>query len=335
MEQSPLISVIIPVYNVENYLSQCVDSILIQTYANVEIILVNDAATDNSGKICADYAKVNSNVKVLTKDNGGAGMARNAGLDIASGEWIIFQDADDFWDDKNGLQNLIDFHHSVSYEVDLIFFNYKRYFQKDKDFIDRPDFSKDLIDTVDKDSKVAKLFLNAFIPAPPWGKLIKKKFLLDNKIYFPNLRSSEDIPWFMKLIINSTNFTFTNLRFHVYRKQVETSLTYAFNKKKYDTLYEIVASESAKYESAVEKTKYHHYIMSFFAYQYLILLSMSVNFKMGVFLAEQKQLKKLSWLLKYNRIKKVQQIQKLMKILPQHAVSYLLNYYAKKVVNKK
>lgn len=335
MSYSPLISVIIPVYNVEEYLPQCVDSILMQTYPNVEIILVNDAATDNSGKLCAEYARQNSNIRVLTKDNGGAGMARNAGLDIASGEWVIFQDADDFWDDKSGLQNLIDFHSTIAYNVDLIFFNYKRFFQKDKIYVDRPDFSSDLIDTVDKDSKVAKLFLNAFIPAPPWGKLINKKFLIDNEIYFPNLRSSEDIPWFMELIIQSSNFTFTNLRFHVYRKQVETSLTYAFNKKKYDTLFHIVSTESDKYEAVVQKTKYHQYIMSFFAYQYLILLSMSVNFKTDVFLSEQKRLKKLKWLLKYNRIKKVQQIQKLMKLLSQAAVSYLLNYYAKKVVNKK
>lgn len=331
----PQISVIIPVYNVENYLQQCVDSILMQTYSNVEIILVNDAATDNSSQLCADYEKKYSNVKVINKENGGAAMARNAGLKIASGDWIIFQDADDFWDDKEGLTKLIAFYNSVTYEVDLIFFNYKRYFQKDKKYIDRPDFSKDLMETVDKDLKVAKLFLNPFIPAPPWGKLINRKFLMKNEIYFPNLRSSEDIPWFMELINKSTNFTFTNLRFHVYRKQVETSLTFAFNKKKYDTLFNIVESESNKYEGKTEKSKYHQYIMSFFAYQYLILLSMSVNFEMAVFKSEQKRLKKLSWLLKYNRISKVQQIQKLMKFLPQSAVSYLLNYYAKKVVNKK
>lgn len=335
MEQNPLISVIIPVYNAEKYLSECIDSILLQTYLNLELILVNDGSVDNSSKICDNYAKANSNVTAITTNNGGAAMARNVGLEIAAGKWIIFQDADDFWDDNNGLQNLIDFKKSISYDVDLIFFNYKRYFQKNNEFVDRPDFSNDLLETVDKDSKVVKLFLNAFIPAPPWGKLIKRKLLLDNKIYFPNLRSSEDIPWFIDLIINSTNFTFTNLRFQVYRKQVETSLTYSFNKKKYDTLYEIVESASTKYESGTQKSKYNQYIMSFFAYQYIILLSMSVNFKMDVFLLEQKRLKKLSWLLNYNRIKKVQQIQKLRKFLPQLAVSYLLNYYAKKVVNKK
>ena len=335
MKENPLISVIIPVYNAEKYLPKCVDGILMQTYTNVEVILVNDAATDNSGILCAKYEQDYKNVKVITKENGGAGMARNAGLDQASGEWIIFQDADDYWDDKNGLENLLKFYQSVEYNVDIIFFNYKRYFQQDNEFVDRPDFSKELIETIDKDEKVKKLFANAFIPAPPWGKLIRRKFLLDNKIYFPNLRSSEDIPWFMELIIKSSNFTFTNLRFHVYRKQVETSLTYAFNKKKYDTLFSIVETESEKYENKQEKTKDHEYIMSFFAYQYLILLSMSVNFKMGVFMAEQKRLKKLSWLLNYDQIKKVQQIKKLIKILPQSAVSFMLNYYAKKVVNKK
>lgn len=334
MKNYPLISIIIPVYNAENYLTQCVESILEQTYDNLEIILVNDDSTDNSGLLCDEFKQKNNKVKVIHKDNEGAALTRNRGLLEAKGEWIIFQDADDFWDDRNGLQQLMDYYNTIDYEVDLVFFNYKRYFQSDNLYMDRPDFQSILMNTVDKEVKVKQLFLNAFIPAPPWGKLIKKELLLANEIYFPNLRSSEDIPWFIQLIQKSTNFSFVNTRFHVYRKQVASSLTYAFNKKKYDTLFDIVNSESKKWKEVKENSN-HDYIMSFLAYQYLILLSMSVNFKFGTFLAEQKRLKKMSWLLKYDKIKKVKQIQKLRKFLPQSAVSYALHYYAKQVVNKK
>lgn len=91
-----LISVIVPVYNVENYLEKCVDSILNQTYKNLEIILVDDGSTDNCGKMCDEYAKKDGRIKVIHKQNGGLSDARNAGIDIAQGEFIGFIDSDDY-----------------------------------------------------------------------------------------------------------------------------------------------------------------------------------------------------------------------------------------------
>jgi len=91
-----LISIIIPVYNVEEYLQRCLDSIIAQTYSNVEIILVNDGSKDGSGMICNEYEKKNDRIKVVHKENGGSSSARNAGLDVASGEWVGFVDSDDY-----------------------------------------------------------------------------------------------------------------------------------------------------------------------------------------------------------------------------------------------
>ncbi|MBE6555932.1 MAG: glycosyltransferase family 2 protein [Ruminococcaceae bacterium] len=97
-EQSkhPLISVIVPVYNVEKYLERCVKSILLQTYDRLEIILVNDGSKDGSGKLCDELAKGDPRIVVLHKENGGASSARNAGLDLAHGEYIGFVDSDDW-----------------------------------------------------------------------------------------------------------------------------------------------------------------------------------------------------------------------------------------------
>ena len=92
----PLISIIVPIYNVERYLRRCVDSILNQTYPNLEIILVNDGSPDNSHVICEDYAEKHSNVKVVKKENGGLSSARNYGLAYATGEYIGFVDSDDW-----------------------------------------------------------------------------------------------------------------------------------------------------------------------------------------------------------------------------------------------
>ena len=107
MERSPLISVIVPVYKVEAYLGRCVDSLLTQTYENLEIILVDDGSPDNSGKLCDDYAARAPRIRVIHKENGGLSSARNAGIDAARGEYLGFVDSDD-WLDEHTYEWLMD-----------------------------------------------------------------------------------------------------------------------------------------------------------------------------------------------------------------------------------
>ena len=91
-----LISIIVPVYNVEKYLRQCLDSLIKQTYKNIEIVIIDDGSTDNSGKICDEYEKKNKNIKVIHKKNEGLGLARNTGLELIKGEYVMFVDSDDY-----------------------------------------------------------------------------------------------------------------------------------------------------------------------------------------------------------------------------------------------
>lgn len=95
-ERSPLVSIIVPVYNVEKYLRECVDSILAQTYRNLEVLLIDDGSPDRSGAICDEYAAADPRVRVIHQANAGAATARNTGLNIAAGELISFIDSDDF-----------------------------------------------------------------------------------------------------------------------------------------------------------------------------------------------------------------------------------------------
>ena len=117
MEQNVLISVIVPVYNVEKYLPKCVDSILNQTYRNLEIILVDDGTPDTSGVICDAYAARDSRVKVIHKENGGLSSARNAGIDIARGEYLGFVDSDD-WIEPDTYESLLAL--ALKYSVKLV-----------------------------------------------------------------------------------------------------------------------------------------------------------------------------------------------------------------------
>lgn len=124
---NPKISIIVPVYNAENYLDECIHSILRQTYSNIELVLVNDGSHDNSHDICERYSQ-KENVKYLLKENGGASSARNAGLDKASGEYIMFVDADDFID-----QNMVESLYVAlnTHKAQVSCCGFKKYFDKD------------------------------------------------------------------------------------------------------------------------------------------------------------------------------------------------------------
>jgi len=115
------ITVIIPVYNVENYLNKCLDSVLKQTYKNLEIIVVNDGSTDNSGTICQEYAQKDNRIVYIEKENGGLSDARNAGLDRMTGSYVTFVDSDD-WIEQDYLETL--YKKIVEYQADIAVGNY-------------------------------------------------------------------------------------------------------------------------------------------------------------------------------------------------------------------
>lgn len=119
MENQPIVSVIIPVYNVEDYLCECIDSVINQTYKNLEIILVDDGSTDSSGKICDDYAEKDERIRVIHKNNSGPSKTRNVGLEHTKGKYIYFLDSDDYIE-LNALEMLVQA--AETNDADLVFF---------------------------------------------------------------------------------------------------------------------------------------------------------------------------------------------------------------------
>ena len=120
---NPKVSVVIPVYKVEAYLHRCVDSVLVQTMRDLEIILVDDGSPDGCPAICDDYAQKDSRIRVIHKPNGGLASARNAGMKLATGKWLFFLDSDD-WLDPDGLENL--YAVGESHQVDFVRYRYFR-----------------------------------------------------------------------------------------------------------------------------------------------------------------------------------------------------------------
>ncbi len=122
MKKDPLLSVIVPIYKVEEYLSKCLDSIINQTYKNLEIILVDDGSPDKCPQICDEYAKKDNRIKVIHKENGGVSSARNLGLDVSKGEFVTFVDSDD-WLDETMYEKMMA--KQKEENLDLIFARYK------------------------------------------------------------------------------------------------------------------------------------------------------------------------------------------------------------------
>lgn len=229
----PLVSIIIPCYNVDKYLSACLDSVLCQAYENLEIILVDDGSKDNTGFICDEYAAKDNRIKVIHKANGGLVSARNAGYDVISGEWHMYLDGDD-WLDPDSLFNIMD---AVkrNREPDVVFWNIVH--DLDGKFI----YGKAKWECKDnerlyKGEECKELARNTMIYSsgitPAYAKLINTKWAKDNRIkHDSRLRQGEEgVEFSLRLFYYSRTALFLNKYYNVYRYNA-SSISKSINEK--------------------------------------------------------------------------------------------------------
>ncbi len=218
-----LVSVIIPVYNVEPFLRQCLDTVIGQTYRNLEIILVDDGSTDSSGSICEEYAAGDSRVRVIHQANAGQSAARNAGLDRASGKYVCFVDSDD-WIAADMIEQLLaEMENSDIAMCDRV------------KFTEIPEFSGQKGNAVTY-SKVA--FLHKIYEAPRfialWGKLLRRELFSDFRIREGIIYEDEDaLP---QLIWRAKSVTYLPREMYGYRVRPGSTMTGGFSEKRLDIL---------------------------------------------------------------------------------------------------
>jgi glycosyltransferase involved in cell wall biosynthesis len=227
-QMKPIISVIVPVYNVERFLTKCLDSILNQTFSHFELILVNDGSTDSSGQICNYYLSKDSRVKVINKENGGLSSARNAGIIESIGLYISFVDSDD-WIEKSMFEILYNF--AIKFNVDLVACNINRVF---KNKVKRLNKSKKDI-TLDRYLAMKNLFKNDLITFSAVNKLYKRSLFKDLKFKEGIIYEDIDI---MYQIIHITNTIFyTSTPLYNYRYNENSITTQKFSLKHLDSFY--------------------------------------------------------------------------------------------------
>lgn len=215
---TPKVSVIVPIYKAEAYLHKCVDSILAQTFHNFEVLLIDDGSPDKSGKICDEYTKKDSRVRVFHKENGGVTSARKYGLDNCNGEWVLLIDSDDYIE-ANTLELLL----SNSLNSDLVIGHY-RYVDENNNLIQVVENNFQGNDPID----VLKAVLNNQCAGSLCCRLIKRT--LFNNIYFPprKINMGEDIIVGIQLIYNAKHITLCPFAIYNYVQQ-NSSITHNLN----------------------------------------------------------------------------------------------------------
>ena len=225
---SDLISIIIPVYNVQDYLKECVDAIINQSYSNIEVILVNDGSTDNSPAICDEYSKKDSRIKVIHKKNEGPAMARNAALDIASGKYLNFIDSDDLIH-KDMISIL--YNNLINNDADISICNYQSFF----DTVKEESINKDDVICYTNEQAIYELNMNNKFTLALWSKLYKST-LFEN-LRLPHIKASCDNYAVYKTILDSNKIVYTPNSLYYYRERPE-SITHKKTFINIDLLYQ-------------------------------------------------------------------------------------------------
>lgn len=240
--KNPLVSIIVPIYGVEKYLKKCINSILEQSYLNLEIILVDDGSKDKSPTICDEFEKIDNRIKVLHKENGGLVSARKAGVENANGEYIQFVDGDD-WIEKEMVATLVQ--KALDSQVDIVMCNYyevRKYKNKHNLLIKEGIYEK----------KIYKQYISSHslfggssnphfkfgIEPVVWNKLFKRDILVYFEKQIPNVISyGEDVACTMPILLNSSSMAVIDQCLYNYRIHSE-SMSKAYNENQtIDTIY--------------------------------------------------------------------------------------------------
>ena len=227
-----LVSVVVPIYNVEKYLDKCVRSILAQTYEDLEIILVDDGSPDKCGEMCDIYAKQEKRIKVLHKENGGLSDARNAGAEIATGKYLLFVDSDDFIE-KDLVQRTVEC--AEKCQSDMVLFDYKRL---------EPDGTIEICSMSgipEKQNFSLEEYPQVMIESiSAWNKLFLRKFFIESKVRFPVGYHYEDLGSSPKYLLAAKRISYVRQPFYNYLIREGSIITSTKEEKNYHDRCEMI-----------------------------------------------------------------------------------------------
>lgn len=234
------ISIIVPIYNVEKYLDDCLKSIIEQTYKNLEIILINDGSTDNSLEICYKYKKIDKRIILIDNKNHGVSYSRNKGIDVATGKYMVFVDSDDTID-KNYIFELVNANKDNFYDIVMVNF---------KDVFIKNDEKKVEYNNINANLLSGRFFDDYYyiksIVRSPWGKLFKRDIIEKNNIKFPvEISLGEDYVFNMQYYRFVKHYRYVNKHLYNYFHRNRKCLSKGYTIDSFDKQIEIIKKQKA------------------------------------------------------------------------------------------
>ena len=326
------ISFILPVYKVEAYLRECVESLTCQTYKDFEIILVDDGSPDGCPALCDQLATEDSRIKVLHKPNGGLSDARNAGLKVATGDYVVFVDSDDKWVGKESLGKLVAI---IERYPGCSFYNFncQYYYPDTQTYRKWVSYVDGLLIPVDGSSAMHSLVASGTLPMSACLKAIDRQWLSDMQITFKIGQIAEDIPWFINLLDKSEKCVFVNDYIYAYRQNRVGSITATGGERSFNSLLDIVKTELELIEGRSFTSEAKDALRSFLAYEVSIMISNNCHLPKEKQESARKELKQLCWLLKYTQNPKVRMVSRVYGLFGYaitERVLRLYNWYRKR-----
>ena len=262
----PKVSIIVPVYNVENYIKECLDSLIGQTMKEIEIILVDDGSTDFSGRICNQYAKEDFRINVLHQKNSGQSVARNKGVNVATGKYIMFVDSDDYVvnDACEVLYNTAVKNNADVVTADIL---------NEKDMIFNSDFRKitDENKIINGNEFIRQKIESGTYDIVPWLYFVKKSFIDTIELTFKEGLFYEDQLWTMQLLSQTKSIIKIRYPFYFYRMDRPGSTTNKMYLKK-GTDAATICNCMSNYLNSIEENdykRYYHTILLMSVFQFV------------------------------------------------------------------
>jgi len=304
-------SIIIPVYNSEKYLRECVESVQSQTYKNLEIVLIDDESSDSSPDICKELAANDSRIKYIRQNNQGTSAARNTGLENASGDYLMFIDNDDLWADVNAVEEI----NSLLEEshADVLTFNTAVLNQKTGEV----SYVHEHIDRGEVVNKTAgealRVVLNhGLMSRAVWSRVFRRDMIEQNQIRFPAGMRNEDTAFVADVMLHAESYDWYDKVFYHYRVNTGYSQTSEpINKSQLDDLRDILGKYSQKGRFLEEPLKSAYY--SYLAFPFAVWIGYSMKNNQTT-KKEIKDMKRLGYILKYDEDSTVKSLSKVYKM---------------------
>lgn len=333
----PFLSVIIPVYKVEKYLRQCVDSVLAQNLKDIEILLVDDGSPDQSPQICDEYAEKYPYIRVLHKENGGLSSARNAGIKAAQGDYLMFMDSDDWWNKDVDVKAMLECVKAKS-QVEMFLFTSLDYIEGEGLFQRNEHQNLPEIKTDTVFHYYQSLLQNGNLEVSACTKILKTDFVLKEELFFKNGILSEDNEWMLRLLRVLKKVDILPEHLYLCRCGRLDSITHTIGKKNVKDLLDMVDESLAYYEQNPD-SELKPLELCYAAYLWFCALGLSAKLKKE----ERRELKgsfqKSSTVCRYSTSRKTKLCQIVYRLVGLDMTTWILGKYisfkSSHVVNRK